>query len=334
MEKMLEPSLELFSKPYNDNLKYIEGEIGSKDYTYNIGLLSPLNEVCENLAQTAPIIFYEDIPFNKGNLSIFKSWCQNLTLDLTMKDFDDFQNVELSEDDPDDEPTALKLVNNTYDGVSYYSIYDTLQVPRSIYHYIEKHGHLTCQVTLYNYDRRIVDHKIFNQALTTCQIPELDFKYIPETIKYSKIGEHRTGHIRGKDGVLYFYYYFNLPKEYYTKCINIDCRTCCYNVNKGYFVGHSNTNQTKLNHLCYDIANNGLKSVIQIKLLNNGNSMVYFANKREFMAHYLGYPTLPAVVIMDGWNLPLYKNLWKLESHAELANQLFNPYFLIMNDAY
>lgn len=333
MERMLEPSLELFSKPYNDNLKYIEGEIGSKDYTYNIGLLSPLNEVCENLAQTAPTIFYEDIPFNKGDLSIFKSWCQNLTLDLTMKDFEDFQNVVLSEDDPDDDPTALKLINNTYDGVSYYSIHDVLQVPRSIYHYIEKHGHLTCQVTLYNYDRRIIDHKIFKQALTTCQIPELDFKYIPETIKYGKIGEHRTGNLRGTDGVMYFYYYFNLPKEYYTKCINIDCRTCCYNVNKGYFVGHSNTNQTKLNHLCYDIANNGLKSVIQIKLLNDGNSMVYFANKREFMAHYLGYPTLPAVVIMDGWNLPLYKNLWKLESHAELANQLFNPYFLIMDDA-
>lgn len=332
---MLEMNKNILKYPYNDDIRYVEGE----DLTFHnaivpdMELTTELNCVCETLpTELAPKLIYKEIPFKKGNMEVFKSYVEYIPIFLDINlihTFSEKGEVRINYNDGSDRKTAFKLINNTYDGVAFYGTNNTLVIPVSIYNLAVETGKpISCLCAVYNYNKCSVKYQCFDSC-NDREIPELNFKYIPNTIKYAELEEEKYGTIQGKDGNTYTYLFKNIPFEYYSRCIHIDSRTLAYNFDKGYFIGHSNANQTKLNHLCYDVAKNGLKKCIQLKLLPDGSSVLYFSNKRQLVAQYLGVPSIPMVVILDNQEMPLYLSSYKPNIDCkDIANKLFNPYFL------
>lgn len=329
---MLKVTKKLLEYHYNDDIKYEEGDKLDKHKAEfpDMELTTELNCICEYLpTKLSPKLIYKETKFNKGGLSPYKSYVEYIPLTLTKEILDEFSgHIAINYNNNTDKDVAERLSQDTYDGLAFYGTTGTLALPQSMEKYIKDYGKLDCICAVYNYNLSPIKYPCFKNCKENIKIPDLNFKYIPETIKYAVLEEEEYGTLQGNKGK-YTYLFKNLPLEYYSKYIHIDSRTLAYSVEDDYFIGHSNSNQTKLNHLCYDVACNGLKKPIQLKLLEDGSSILYFSNKRQLMAQYLGVPSIPAIIILDNNKIPDYLCCYKPNFDCrDLANRLFNPYFL------
>lgn len=341
-KKMLDVSvLEDDKIRYNDDIAYVEGDdlystspeevpidyTNSKDYSNYVVYQLGTQTYC-------PSMKYEDIDYTPGDLKYLTSMveCQQIT--LTKENLKDFDKVQITDYDPINDEMFEFLKNERYDGVCYYAETDTLIIPSTIQHYLERDGEVSVLITLYNMNNAIKKHSLFTER-DYPTIPNLQFSYIPQTIKYSKLNiEMINGQIpapKSSKEDLYFdfnYIYTNLPREYF-KYIAIDSRALAYDINEEIFYGHSNSNQTKMNALCKDIAMNGFKSPIQLKLLSDGTLVSYFSNKRLLAGLYLNCPTLPVCIIYEPYinNRDIYHYL--PTPNIEEMNKILYPYIIL-----
>ena len=321
---MLKATKSLFEKNrYNDDIEYLKTD----DFNYKSGIKCPgtvVNIRTEKIAEEDLEFIKEFIDYEKADLSHLTGTVEEIEMEVNSSFLSKFENVAVNENDRDDKETAIKLAQASYDGVRYYCKTNLLVIPQCIKSYVAKGGNpnLTCKISVYNYKYCNEEkRKVFNcQDIKT---PTLKFTAIPKKLAYVKIKEPKYKIIDGDTKVLYT----NLPTEYYRQ-ICVDNETLAYNINKECFIGHSNSNETKINHLCYDIAVNGFQKVIQLKLLDGGKLVPYFSNKRVLIGEYLNLPSIPVAVILDSHSYS--KDLLYFESGdvKDLANKYLNPYFL------
>lgn len=322
---MIKPSLEFFeSIPYNDDIEYLKTD----DLSYHSNTPYPDNKEniqVETLAKKWLPMRQEIVDFEgPGDLSHFSGIVQEINKNINKNFLSHFGSI--IEDQNDSNLPISVLKNLSYDGIRYYCKTDTLVVPQVLLNYIQNSENgIRCKISVYNYKYCRKDLK---NILRCKKIKEqkLEFKFIPEKIKYSILEE--TIYLKDPCNGL-FSLYTNLPREYYRK-ICLDNETLAYNVNKQCFIGHSNCNQTKINHLCYDVAKNGFQKVIQLRLMPDGRLMPYFSNKRVLIAEYLNFPSIPVVIICNSFDyIPenfLYYNSGEVK---ELADKYLKPYFIV-----
>lgn len=316
----------LESKPYNDEDTYLVDEV-KKAKAVQSPKPSYLNivEECINNVH-CPKIIQENFKFSKkGDLKKYSGVLEVIDFRLT-KEFLEFNkpNIMWNNSDASTSTNAVILSQDCYDGVKYFAKTDTLSVPLSIKLYLNSHTYIDVKCAVYNYPDRKIERPEFSTCKDKVDKPSLNFKFIPEEVSYSKF-EDNYYEFNQKDGTALFY--TNLPVEYYSKCI-IDNEFLAYNVNEGYYVGHSNSCEAKMNHLCYDIAKNGLQKPIQFFILKDGTLCPAWSNKRVLTALYLQLPTIPAVIISNP-NVIDSRTIYKdSEDCRELMNKYLSPYFI------
>lgn len=323
-KQMLKPSIELFeSFPYNDDIEYLITD----NLEYHSDIPYPNveeNKQVEELAQRELDMEYETIDFKQpGDLSHFSGVVEEVFIDFDSEVLENFENVFKDISDPDLSVQSLK--NLSYDGIRYYCKTDTLVVPSVLLDYVNSNRVINkCKISVYNYKYCKQEIKDLIKC-KTIEEPKLEFQFIPKEIKYAKIKEPvYTEDLENNVRALYM----NLPREYYRK-ICLDNETLAYNINKECFIGHSNCNQTKLNHLCYDVAKNGFKKVIQLRLLEDGKLVPYFSNKRVLIAEYLDLPTIPVVIISNAFSYSPDRILYYDSGIVrDLANKYLAPHFI------
>lgn len=316
----------LSSYKYNDDIAYINGD----NFAYKADIPfenTELNKYIEQLSseEFSPVLTTKETKKEEGDLSHIAGFVQYVERDICLKDLERFENLILDKNEPDTSENARKLLYNPYDGIRYYAKTNTLIVPECILSILPAR----CLVACYNLEAADSIYYWFNPCLKNYLVPKLEFVGIPETIKYSVFEEKKCIEKEtpfGKAQCLYL----NLPYEYYSKACCVDNETLAYSFNDRYFIGHSNCNESKLNHLCYDIAVNDFKKPLQFKLLDNGRIMPYMSNKRFLMALYLKLPYIPAVVCLDSVSFYEEEKNWysPKEDVSKIANELFAPYFI------
>lgn len=286
---------------YNDDLKYVDGDdifkptIDKSHKSSYHDKISYINYVVDNLGE------------NNNYKLITKSFEKNYHVDLkpitslvthkiikmnfvSLCDF----NVRII-----DNNDVLDVKDDRYDSINYYGTSDILEVPKIIYDKLKEGNELEINMALYNMDKCIKHHDMFKNDKKINR-PNLILEYIPKKINYSFLDKEFNGVIKSelKEYDDFYYQYRNLSREEYNK-IMLDCQTLAYDVDEKFFYGHSNSNQTKINVLCKDIANDGLKKVIQLRLFDNGKMVSYFSNKRLLIAKYLDLPMIPCCIIYN-----------------------------------
>lgn len=339
MPKMLDVSiLEDDKVKYNDDIEYVEGDdiyattkdISPMSYNAESNYTSYIIDKLGKSDYYAPKLVYEDIDLNVDDMSSIASQVSHIYVNFNKEVLSDFKNIDLNVDDEDTEEMREYLKDMDYDGITYFAQNDVISIPQSIYNYIINGNEINAKVSVYNIDKAIVNHDIFKNV-KSIEIPKLNFSYIPNKIKYAKIEKSSGGTVFApKDLSLSdrTYIYVDLPKDVYDKCI-IDTRSLVYDIEKEYFCGHSNSNQTKMNVLCKDIATNGLSKVIQFKLLDDGYLVPYFSNKRFIISKYLGLPTIPACIIYDMNTYQTFTAYKYQQIDKKILNDLLKPYIIL-----
>ena len=284
---------------YNDDIEYVAG-----DYIY-----APTKDVCHSelcdddyigyavdyFANHCPPLCFQNSLYQKSNLKYLTSNVNHIRIDLDFLILDDFKNIIINTFDKSFDLT--KICNDRYDGINYYAPTDTLEIPKIIKDRIDLGECINVNMAIYNIDKAIVNHSIFNN-LEQSSVPNLNFDYISKNIKYSFFEKEYKTELKIKNQPTFYCQYQNLLNSDY-KSIKTDYQTLAYDVQEGIFYGHSNANQTKLNVLCNDIAKNGLLKPIQMKKFKNGDITPYFSNKRFLIALYLNLPLIPICIITD-----------------------------------
>lgn len=310
----------LLESRYDDNSTYYKNykkpEIEQGIDVYNIDFLESLATSDE-----CPEIEYEEIECSCPGIVHPKSNVQQIEFELTKEMLDGLEgkNLFICNQDAGILANAELLKDDFIDGVKYFAPTDTFVIPFAIKQFIEKNGKQKVHISIYNWDMRKIHRKEFSEC-TSVKLPKLKFKGFPKTIKMAKFKEKK--YIPNK-----FCLYINLPYEYYRNCVT-DSEYLAYNINAGYYIGHSGCNESKLNHLVYDIAVNGLQQPIQFKILQNGNVMPLASNKRVLAAEYLGLPYIPAIVLLDQSPDKSYSWFYESKDVIDMANEMFAPYFI------
>lgn len=337
MSKMLDVSiLKDEDLKYNDDIAYVEGD----DIYAETKDISPItysseqdyrNFVVSKLgtSEYSPELELDTCPLNVNNQQDCQSISESAYFEIKKDFLDQFENVIINENDEITEQNFDKLKNYFYDGVIYYAVNDTLVIPQAIYHYLNDETPINVKITVYNYAKRIKDYEVFKNFGKTVQ-NTLHFEYIPEICTFSKLKETKFGIFKALEDKYfdYNYLYINLPKEFYTNHI-VDNKFLIYNTEENIYYGHSCANQTKLNVLAKDVAKNGLKKVIQFKLLKDGSLLPLFSNKRLLIAKYLGLPSIPACIISEPFTGYEFSHYIKPEVNKEKLNEFLKPYFMI-----
>lgn len=337
MNKMLDVSiLKDDDLKYNDDIAYIEGD----DIYAETKDISPItysseqdyrNFVVNKLgtSEYSPELELDTCPLSVNNQQDCQSISESAYFEIKKDFLNQFKNVIINENDEITEQNFNKLKDYFYDGMIYYAITDTLVIPQTIYHYLNDETTINVKITVYNYAKRIKDYEIFKNFGKTVQ-NTLHFEYIPEICTFSKLKETKFGIFKALEDKYfdYNYLYINLPKEFYTNHI-VDNKFLIYNTEESIYYGHSCANQTKLNVLAKDVAKNGLKKVIQFKLLKDGSLLPLFSNKRLLIAKYLGLPSIPACIISEPFASYDFSYYIKPEVNKEKLNEFLKPYFMI-----
>ena len=328
MTEMLKMTREMFDLPFNDNIRYEEGDDISKQIPN--GNLDAFHRALEQIYSHAPKLILKDGEFKKGNLSHYNHIVENVEIELTEDIIHQFKHIFVK-DSEDSEEEALQLAQDNYDGVSYYAGADFLWLPIGIKHYVEDHQKMKVKVAVYDFWNRINFNTPFENL---CQLvypkEPIDFPYIPDKIKYSVFEERKFERISTEFGD-WLCLFVNAPYEYYSKHIDIDCRTLAYNITENCWVGHSNDNFSKMNHLCYSVAKNGLPIPVAAEFCGStGNCILYASNKKQMMAQYIRCPTIPLILIVSPVRVERGLLFSTDEVNKELANSIVNPEFLVI----
>jgi len=313
---MLEPSLELFSRPYNDDSDY--SDLRLLDSKSNV--ICPdveTNKILEMIKDNPdiPIIYKDEIDIENFSEVTSISTEVSSTYVTLDREFLNNHNYFLNRSDDDLESTALRLKDEYYDGISHFinNGREIYVIPISIFRYLSTKP-LNCRVS--HYVR-------FKNA------PKLDFQLIPKKIKYIYLTEKKFITYPSDHSGTFSVLYMNLPKEYYKEVL-VDFKTLAYDKDRSYYIAHSDSNQTKINHLTYDIATNGLQKVVQLKLLSGGRLTPYYSNKRFLALYYLNLPTIPVAIVLDSYKYPEEFLLESQKDCSELAKKYLEPYFRII----
>ena len=211
-------------------------------------------EIVEQLAskENCPDFKEGYVKIEPMDLTDLAGYSQDKEIDITPEFLSKF-SIMLDDSDEDTEDNAIILAKNSYDGVRYFSRTKTLVVPISIINYIEKYGRIKCGIKIYNYIKG-------DKSIKWCRQRSIDRKFriefLPKFAKYRIFKDEKylfTEINKQFVSVLYK----NLPIDYVMKC-TVDNEFLCYDTDLREYIGHSNCNEFKLNHLCYDIAKNGL----------------------------------------------------------------------------
>lgn len=248
MKRMLSPDILQDEKVlYNDDIEYVEGDdiynptkdLSPETYTNPIEYTGFIVDKLAKTEYYAPELEYEDIPLNVDHMKDISSQVSHIYVNFDNEVLKDFENILIDKNDPNTQEYVDILKDMDYDGIAYYAHTDTLTVPQSIYSYITKGNTLNAKVSVYNINKAFKTHHIFDNVKTV-EVPELEFKYIPNTIKYTKIKNPTGTHVfapmeyKFSDRTVA---YVNLPKSIYDKCL-IDCRSLSYDIEKGCYYGH------------------------------------------------------------------------------------------------
>lgn len=233
-----------------------------------------------------------------------------------------YENIIWDNSDLNTGDNAVLLSKDCYDGVKYFAKADTLSIPVSIKSYLSNHDYIDVKCIVYNYPEKKVDREEFSSCQNKIEMPPLSFKGLPEEINYN-VFESSYYHFGSNDSLLYI----NLPLEYYSK-IKVDNEFLAYNVNEGYYVGHSNCCEAKMNHLCYDVAKNGIQKPVQFFLSDKGCLVPAWSNKRILSALYLQLPEIPAIIISNSIRVDPRTIYKESGDCTELLNKYLSPYFI------
>lgn len=315
----------LESTPYDDSSTYLVGVKTLSLAKENKSGSPSIIEYCTT-DSNCPEIDRVEMEFTKGmDLRQYSGTAEVIDLRLT-KEFTENNTDKIIWDSSDmnTNSNAVILSKDSYDGVKYFSKTDTFSIPTSMRTYLLKHTYIDVKCIVYNYSEKVTDRDIFSNCQNIKDLPKLDFKYIPKNIVYSRFKEKKYIFNQENNTSLL---YINLPYEYYSK-LTIDNEFLAYNINEGYYVGHSNCCESKMNHLCYDIAKNGILKPIQFFLGSKGSITPAWSNKRILSALYLGLPEIPAVIISNNNGIDpriLYKSGGDC---TEMLNKYLSPYFI------
>lgn len=314
MKKMLKLTDEILELPFNDNIRYEEGDDVAKRTPDKIPN-DPLNVALQLLYKEAPKLktkSYKSKDF--GNMTPYKTKIVFEECTLTRNFLESKkENLQVIPGDNSEEE-AKTLSKEYYDGVNFFSNSQTIRIPSSILEYIEKYKSMEVCSASYNYDKNV---------------KEFSVEKLPEKRVYSFFGEEKFGRITTAEGQ-WTYLCKDIPYKFYSKNINIDARTLAYDEENDTFYGHSGDNFAKMSHLCYDIAKNGLPIPVAALFNNNGTLTLYGSNKKQMLAQYLKCPTIPMIIISGPIGVSDYLLNYKPEGNVNELNELINPYFMII----
>lgn len=316
---------------YQDDQRYFQQDIPER-----IDIEKPtgqINRIVDKLATIFPgdQMISNKISINKVKDPLPISTVQYAGITLTIDIVRQFKNIIELDNDLLNDRAAQVLATTTVDGICYYGLTGTLAIPRSIVRYLHNHSTIYAIFTIYDLDKVQNPMEIFRLLKPLPDnIPQLDFVGIPDRVAVNTLKETAYGMVMDDHQDLYHYLFVNLPYAYYKNC-TVDCEFLSYNLTEQYYQAHSDCNISKINHLAYDIATNGLQSAIQFKLLDDGNIIPYFSNKRYLIARYLQLPEIPAIIILDKHKFSQHNILYRPNTDLkDFANQLFAPYFTFL----
>ena len=325
LKEMLKMTREMFDLPFNDNIRYEEGDDinnRTEDHIPN----DPVNQALQKLYAESPKLIQKPFEFTgKGNMekyAINRFRCYYLAHKILIS-----KQEHYIKGGDDSEEEALRLMHNEYDGLSYFWHNPSKRrknmwwIPSAIQKYMENHPNEDIPYTVYS----VAD--IYNDSPRFYK--PIEFPTLPEKMQYSIFEEEKFGRINTPEGQ-WTYLCKNIPYSDYSRMINIDARTLSYDRGLGTYLGHSGDNYAKMSHLCYSIAKNGLPLPVAAQLNGDGTLTLYASNKKQMMAQYLKCPEIPMLIIQG----PIQVNP-NLIGHAAMpgkarANRLFNPYFMVI----
>ena len=317
MKKMLPITILENNIKYNDDIQYVDGDnifeptkdLSHTAYTNKINYINYIIDTVAENNQYQPLIFKSFQKNYDVDTKPFTSTVYHKIINLNAITLCCFKNIKIIYYNDN-----IEIAQNRYDSVNYYAHTDFLEIPKSIYDYIMSGNTIPTNIAIYNFHIP-KDPNFLTDNIRIPNVPNLHFEYIPEKITYSTINKMITGQIKSNyDDSIFYYTFIDLPKSIYNQ-VYLDCQTLAFDTQENIFYGHSNANQTKLNVLCQDIAKNGLKKPIQLRLMNDNVIFPYFSNKRILMAKYLDLPSIPACIIYN-------QNQAKLD-----INNLYNVFY-------
>lgn len=314
MKKMLKLTDEILKLPFNDNIRYEEGDDVSKQ------IESKVNNDSLSIALQA---LYKEAPALKTKANKAKGFDELIPY-KTEVIFED--NYELTREyldrnmdrlyilyDNNSEEEAIRLSKDFYDGVIFFADTNKIKIPSCILEYVNKHKSMKICRSIYKYNP---------------DVKEFSVAKLPEKKVYSYFGEEKYGNITTGEGQ-WFYLCKDIPYKYYSKNLNIDARTLAYNKDDKTFIGHSGDNYAKMSHLCYELARSGLPIPVAAYLNQNGTLTLYGSNKKQMLAQYLKCPTIPMIIISGPINSNPFLN-YTPKGDVKALNELVNPYFMVM----
>ena len=325
MTEMLKMTREMFDLPFNDNIRYEEGDDinnRTEDHIPN----DPVNQALQKLYAEAPKLIQKPFEFTgKGDTSKYavtrlRTWYYAHKILISKQ-----EHCIRGKDDSEEE--ALRLMKDEYDGLCFFQHNPSKRrksmwwTPLAIQKYMENHPDEHIPYTEYSTE------DIWNASPRFYK--PIKFPILPDKFQYSIFEEEKFGRITTPEGQ-WTYLCKNIPYSDYSKMINIDARTLSYDYKTETYIGHSGDNYVKMSHLCYSIAKNGLPLPVAAQLNGDGTLTLYTTNKKQMMAQYLKCPEIPMIIIQG----PIQVNP-NLIGHAAMpgkarANRLFNPYFMVI----
>lgn len=299
MTQMLTSEILKQNIKYNDDIEYVAGD----------DIYAPTKDVChstysneeeyigfiaDKFANECPKLLFQEITFQSSNLEYMTSIVQHKNVLFDFLILEDFKNVVITSYDTD--ISLDELCRDRYDSVNYYAMTDILEIPKKIKHFLDLGYTLPINVAIYNYKYAQVKHSIFNDITPINCTPKIIFKYIPAKGKYSYFEKNSMLKITHSKYATYSCKYQNLENKDFKKIIT-DCQTLAFDADEQIFYAHSNSNQTKVNVLCQDIAKEGLLKPIQMRLLKNDKMTPFLSNKRFLISCYLNLPKIPICII-------------------------------------
>ena len=320
MKKKLDPSIILLPGiKFNSELEYVEGddiwnfddtEVENEKYAQNESYFQ--NEKFQYITyNNHPQISYLPFEFKKGNVGRFCSNAQIIRLSLNKKTIKQFKNLHLT-----------NSVDS--DGVHYIANTDTFVIDKKSYKELRK-GNTLFNVTLYNMDSYKGDYELLKNKFEVIVTPSFNLQHIPGRGVISIIREKKFLEVDGLKMV-----YLNLPSELYDSIVPINTAAVYNNTEKEWTFEFKNS--TAFNFYTYDIAKNGFKKPVAMRLNKDFTLSCIASYNKVVIAHYLGLSSFPVCIYVnlsqdryEGEDLPTQGN-------KEGLRRLLEPYLKMYED--
>ena len=307
---------------YNPYIKYEEGDDIYTSQTLDINSWSEKEKeyeykgyLEEYIRQNHPTMVSKDITYNKNSLYNHISYVQTKIIDITSSDVLLFKNVILK--------SALETDKN-YLKTIYYSDTDTLVISKKIYDGIADGNITKLKITCFNMKTCKHNYTIFKEFERDYKDIDVEFKFIPETIK-QKLLLKDCGYTIDDDRAYVMFKNVNIDD---IEIFPIMSYNIMYDIDTGSF-SFDGSNFVKMNVLCKDIAENGLDFPIILYLVNN--TLLAMGGITQYLCcKYLGMDEIPICVIKTYVNRYCEYEVKKhLNPTKDTIQKILFPYILL-----